>query len=160
MEADLVFWAHDSRPIYRSLTYIAVPLLGPHQPRYIGLTLYMARKTTLVSDLNMLLWILMHAGRLLTRPVSSFVWHVNYFHAQMETKFLSFLVALNAFIINSNAASGDKVGIMRTLVFHWVVCKMFYVVVAPVVAGLNMGYWEPHMSCMCYKTIIVTKTSH
>ena len=33
--------AHDRRPIYRAPTYIAVPLLGPHQPRYIGLTLYM-----------------------------------------------------------------------------------------------------------------------
>ena len=32
--------AHDRRPIYRAPTYIAVPLLGPHQPRYIGLTLY------------------------------------------------------------------------------------------------------------------------
>ena len=30
----------DSRPIYRALTYIAVPFLGPQQPRYIGLTLY------------------------------------------------------------------------------------------------------------------------
>ena len=35
-----LIWAHDSRPIYRALTYIAVPLLGPHQPRYIRLTLY------------------------------------------------------------------------------------------------------------------------
>ena len=35
-----LIWAHDSRPIYRALIYIAVPLLGPHQPRYIGLTLY------------------------------------------------------------------------------------------------------------------------
>ena len=35
-----LIWAHDSRPIYRALTYIAVPLLGPHQPQYIGLTLY------------------------------------------------------------------------------------------------------------------------
>ena len=26
--------------IYRALTYIAVPFLGPQQPRYIGLTLY------------------------------------------------------------------------------------------------------------------------
>ena len=33
--------AHDRRPIYRAPIYIAVPLLGPHQPRYIGLTLYM-----------------------------------------------------------------------------------------------------------------------
>ena len=32
--------AHYRRPIYRAPTYIAVPLLGPHQPRYIGLTLY------------------------------------------------------------------------------------------------------------------------
>ena len=32
--------AHDSRPIYRAPTYIAVPLLGPHQPRYIWSTLY------------------------------------------------------------------------------------------------------------------------
>ena len=32
--------AHDRRPIYRAPTYIAVPLLGPHQPRCIGLTLY------------------------------------------------------------------------------------------------------------------------
>ena len=32
--------AHDSGPIYRAPTYIAVPLLGPHQPRCIGLTLY------------------------------------------------------------------------------------------------------------------------
>ena len=32
--------AHERRPIYRAPTYIAVPLLGPHQPRYIGLTLY------------------------------------------------------------------------------------------------------------------------
>ena len=38
-----LIWAHDSRPIYRALTYIAVPLLGPHQPRYIGLTLYYSR---------------------------------------------------------------------------------------------------------------------
>ena len=30
----------DSRPIYRTLTYIAVPFLGAQQPRYIGLTLY------------------------------------------------------------------------------------------------------------------------
>ena len=35
-----LIWAHDSRPIYRALTYIAVPLLGPHQPRYIWSTLY------------------------------------------------------------------------------------------------------------------------
>ena len=35
-----LIWAHDSCPIYPALTYIAVPLLGPHQPRYIGLTLY------------------------------------------------------------------------------------------------------------------------
>ena len=32
--------AHVSRLIYRGLTYIAVPLLGPHQPRYIESTLY------------------------------------------------------------------------------------------------------------------------
>ena len=32
--------AHDSRLIYRAPTYIAVPLLGTHQPRYIGSTLY------------------------------------------------------------------------------------------------------------------------
>ena len=32
--------AHDRRPIYRAPTYFAVPLLGLHQPRYIGLTLY------------------------------------------------------------------------------------------------------------------------
>ena len=31
----------DRRPIYRALTYIAVPFLGPQQPRYIGLTLYL-----------------------------------------------------------------------------------------------------------------------
>ena len=29
-----------SRPIYRPLTYIAVALLGPHQPRYIESNLY------------------------------------------------------------------------------------------------------------------------
>ena len=34
--------AHGSRPIYRAPTYIAVPFHGPHQPRYIGLTLYLA----------------------------------------------------------------------------------------------------------------------
>ena len=38
-----LIWAHDSRPIYRALTYIAVSLLGPHQPRYIGLTLYLVK---------------------------------------------------------------------------------------------------------------------
>ena len=32
--------AHDRRPIYHAPTYIAVPLLGPHQPRYIESTLY------------------------------------------------------------------------------------------------------------------------
>ena len=32
--------AHDKRLIYRAPTYIAVPLLGPHQPRYIESTLY------------------------------------------------------------------------------------------------------------------------
>ena len=36
--------AHDRRPIYRAPTYIAVPLLGLHQPRYIGLTLYQNSK--------------------------------------------------------------------------------------------------------------------
>ena len=34
----------DSRPIYRALTYSAVPFLGPQQPRYIGLTLYWLHK--------------------------------------------------------------------------------------------------------------------
>ena len=34
--------AHGSRPIYRAPTYIAVPFHGPHEPRYIGLTLYVA----------------------------------------------------------------------------------------------------------------------
>ena len=38
-----LIFAHDRRPIYRAPTYIAVPLFGPHQPRYIGLTLYKAR---------------------------------------------------------------------------------------------------------------------
>ena len=33
--------AHDRRPIYRAPTYFAVLLLGPHQPRYIGITLYL-----------------------------------------------------------------------------------------------------------------------
>ena len=37
--------AHDRRPIYRAPTYIAVPMLGPHQPRYIGLTLYYETNT-------------------------------------------------------------------------------------------------------------------
>ena len=37
--------AHDRRPIYRAPTYIAVPLLGPHQPRYIGFTLYLNFQT-------------------------------------------------------------------------------------------------------------------
>ena len=37
--------AHDSRPIYRALTYITVPLLGPHQTRYIRLTLYNTLRT-------------------------------------------------------------------------------------------------------------------
>ena len=40
--------AHDRRPIYRAPTYIAVPLLGPHQPRYIGLTLYWVRPLVLL----------------------------------------------------------------------------------------------------------------
>ena len=39
-----LIWAHDSRQIYRALTYITVPLLRPHQPRYIGLTLYLSQK--------------------------------------------------------------------------------------------------------------------
>ena len=38
--------AHDRRPIYRAPTYIAVPLLGPHQPRYIRLTLYIYMNIT------------------------------------------------------------------------------------------------------------------
>ena len=42
----------DSRPIYRALTYIAVPFLGPQQPRYIGLTLYMGRSLLIFSDLT------------------------------------------------------------------------------------------------------------
>ena len=32
--------AHGSRLIYCAPTYIAVPIHGPNQPRYIGLTLY------------------------------------------------------------------------------------------------------------------------
>ena len=36
--------AHDSRPIYRAPTYIAVPLLGPQQLRYIRSTLYIFTK--------------------------------------------------------------------------------------------------------------------
>ena len=47
-----LIWAHDSRPIYRALTYIAVPLLGPHQPRYIGLTLYHYMTTTILNQLT------------------------------------------------------------------------------------------------------------
>ena len=47
-----LIWAHDSRPIYRTLTYIAVPLLGPHQPRYIGLTLYQGNFTRDASTIN------------------------------------------------------------------------------------------------------------
>ena len=42
----------DSRPIYRALTYIAVPFLGPQQPRYIGLTLYMGRSLLIFSDVT------------------------------------------------------------------------------------------------------------
>ena len=34
-----VILAHDSHLVYRVLTYIAVPLLGPHQLRYIESTL-------------------------------------------------------------------------------------------------------------------------
>ena len=41
--------AHYRRPIYRAPTYIAVPLLGPHQPRYIGLTLYQSH-TLFISN--------------------------------------------------------------------------------------------------------------
>ena len=41
--------AHDRRPIYRAPTYIAVPMLGPHQPRYIGLTLYLGLFIELVQ---------------------------------------------------------------------------------------------------------------
>ena len=36
----ILILAHVSRLIYRALTYIAVPLLGPHQPQYIESTLY------------------------------------------------------------------------------------------------------------------------
>ena len=43
--------AHDRRPIYRAPTYIAVPLLGPHQPRYIGLTLYWAKSFLLLENI-------------------------------------------------------------------------------------------------------------
>ena len=35
-----LIFAHDSRPIYHAPTYIAVPLLGPHQPWYIESALY------------------------------------------------------------------------------------------------------------------------
>ena len=42
--------AHDRRPIYRAPTYIAVPMLGPHQPRYIGLTLYFHFTSILVTS--------------------------------------------------------------------------------------------------------------
>ena len=45
-----LIWAHDSRPIYRALTYIVVLLLGPHQPRYIGPTLYMAQHGHIVKQ--------------------------------------------------------------------------------------------------------------
>ena len=55
-----LIWAHDSRPIYRALTYIAVPLLGPHQPRYIGLTLYCVIFLNYSRRLNWL-WIPSHA---------------------------------------------------------------------------------------------------
>ena len=36
--------AHDSRPICRTPTYFAEPLLGPHQPRYIESTRYQCRE--------------------------------------------------------------------------------------------------------------------
>ena len=44
--------AHDRRPIYRAPTYIAVPLLGHHQPRYIGLTLYKFRTSFLCIGMS------------------------------------------------------------------------------------------------------------
>ena len=42
----------DSRPIYRALTYIAVPFIGPQQPRYIGLTLYLRFHVYEYLDIN------------------------------------------------------------------------------------------------------------
>ena len=45
--------AHDSRPTYRALTSIAVPLLGPHQPWYIKSTLYFDLNfTTIYSQIS------------------------------------------------------------------------------------------------------------
>ena len=55
-----LIWAHDSRPIYRALTYIAVPLLGPHQPRYIGLTLYCTPHTIGLTIKSTTVWTVAH----------------------------------------------------------------------------------------------------
>ena len=44
--------AHDSRQLHCAPTYIAVPLLGPHQPWYIESTLYMAVIIHILHDEN------------------------------------------------------------------------------------------------------------
>ena len=61
----------DSRPIYRALTYIAVPFLGPQQPRYIGLTLYLYLNSYSIVSLTCgwLSWVDMKA-----RHILSVVW--------------------------------------------------------------------------------------
>ena len=68
--------AHDRRPIYRAPTYIAVPLLGPHQPRYIGLTLY---KTHLCGQLNC--WSLRCSWSIACRRCSNYIFILNWTHS-------------------------------------------------------------------------------
>ena len=63
--------AHDRRPIYRAPTYIAVPLLGPHQPRYIGLTLY--RNTSHCIDWSLGFPFLLRLLRCLFLPLRLFL---------------------------------------------------------------------------------------
>ena len=75
MEPDL---AHDSRPIYGAPTYIGVPLLGPHQPRYIESTLYIFAKNICYIRWNQGVWWTLH-NTYLTIEVPG-IWCTNQLH--------------------------------------------------------------------------------
>ena len=48
--------AQDRHPIYRTLTYIAVPLLGSHQPQNIESTLYWDPSWKVILGISMCWW--------------------------------------------------------------------------------------------------------
>ena len=132
--------AHDRRPIYRAPTYIVVPLLGPHQPRYIGLTLFIVSlELAILSALNFLYcqpWTFIASLEFLhCQPWISILSALNFLYCQPWT---CYIVSL-------------ELAILSALNFHWkpwisILSALDCYIVSrehPILSALNFLYCQP-----------------